>query len=314
VLVAVAGLVVSALRMSPVGVVGGRQLSVLQWNIAGATTQDGDAHDPNNYGSTPVTERLAALAATWHPSVISVNETCDSQVRALRGDLERRGLHVQAVAFSGTTAAPGSGPRPDRPDPACLDAGGYYAGVALVSLVPASDPASLWFDDSTNHVVFRRTGRAAACLTLHLGRDVRACTMHLAQHAPAAIAQAQEFVNTFRDDIAAHPYLLLGDFNATPAQLLGTMYDPSAGGAGPFYEAAMDALNRGRPTDGRRKLDYAFASSNAFDRTHMGLATLDPGTCRVYNVTEPPLGVRLPHPCSDHRPILASLTLLTAAG
>jgi endonuclease/exonuclease/phosphatase family metal-dependent hydrolase len=310
----VACLLVGAVSVRSAAAATGQQFYAMQWNIAGATTHDGDPNEPNNYGSTLVTERLADFAVDWHPSVISVNEACDSQIDALRSNLEDRGLHVQAVAFSGTTSAEGPGALPDEPNPACLLSGGYFAGVALLSLVPASDPGNLWFDDETNRVVYHRTQRAGACLTLHLNRNVRVCSLHLAQNSTDAIEQAQQFVNTYRDDIAAYPYMLLGDFNATPDQLLGTMYDPSAGGFGQFYEADMDAPNRGLPTEGARKLDYAFVSSNAFDRDQLALATIDPGICRVENAFEPPWFVLYPHPCSDHRAIVASVSLLDGAG
>lgn len=278
-----------------------QQFYAMHWNIAGAILHDDDASKPNNYGTFAVVDRLADLAATWRPSVISVNEACDSQVDALRDRLEDRGLHVYEVAFSGTPVK-GPGPLPDLPHNACLRSGGWYPGAGLLSLVPASDPENLWFDDETNRVVRYRTRRAGACLTLHLIRNVRACSLHLSQNGNAAITQAQQFVNTYRDDIEAYPYMLLGDFNATPNQLLGTMYDSSAGGFGEFYEADMDAPNLGLPTAGDRKIDYAFVSSNAFDRQQLALATIEPGVCRVENAFQLPPFVLYPHPCSTTGP------------
>lgn len=314
VLALVAALLVGVGRSPSAAASPGEQFYAMQWNIAGATEHDGDPNEPNNWGSTVVTDRLADLAADWHPAVISVNEACDGQVDSLRASLEDRGMHVYAVAFSGTTGAEGPGPVPDEPNLACLQAGGYFAGVALLSLVPAGDPENLWFDDDTNEVVFHRTTRAGACLTLHLSRDVRACSLHLAQSTDDAISQALHFVATYRDDIAAYPYMLLGDFNATPDQL-NLMYDASVpGGFGQFYEADMDSPNRGQPTEGSRKFDYAFASNNSFDRDQLALAALDPGICRVENVYQLPWFVLYPHPCSDHKPIVASLTLRDDAG
>jgi endonuclease/exonuclease/phosphatase family metal-dependent hydrolase len=280
--------------------VAGQQFYAMDWNIAGATTHDGNASQPNNYGNNTVVDRLADLAQNWHPAVISVNEVCDSQVTHLRSALADRGMTVQAWQFTPTGNA----------HPACLLHGGSYAGLAVLSTVSAGSGSSLWFDDSTNQVVTSKTSRGVACLTLHLTRDVRACSMHLAQDQNAAVAQATAFTTTYRSQIESAPWMLLGDFNATPDRLLTPLYTPSAGGAGDFYETDMDATNLGQATAGSRKIDYVFAGSNAFDRTALGTAVLDPGTCRVPNVIQPPPLVKYPHPCSDHRPIIGAVTLL----
>jgi endonuclease/exonuclease/phosphatase family metal-dependent hydrolase len=270
----------------------GPRFSVLDWNIAGATTHDGDATAPDNFGRNAVADRMADLAATWRPAVISVNEACDSQVSRLRGALAARGLPVQAWTFTPT----------GNPHPACLLNGGTYAGVAVLSTVPGTSSASLWFDPGTNQVVTARTSRGVACLTVHLGRDVRACSMHLAQDQDAAVAQATAFATTYGAQLRTEPWLLLGDLNATPDRL-GVLYDD-------LWETDMDAPNRGSATLGSRKIDYVFGSANAFDRDALGTAVLDPGTCRLTNVVQPPPFVKYPHPCSDHRPIVGSLTLL----
>jgi endonuclease/exonuclease/phosphatase family metal-dependent hydrolase len=290
----------SAGATTPSAAAAGQQFFVMDWNMAGATTHDGDASEPNNYGTNTVADRLADLAQTWHPAVISVNEVCDSQVSHLRSALADRGMTVTAWQFTPTGSA----------HPACLLHGGTYAGLAVLSTVPAGSGASLWFDDSTNQVVTSKTSRGVACLTLHLTRDVRACSMHLAQDQSAAVAQATAFTTTYRSQIEAAPWMLLGDFNATPDQLLTPLYDPSAGGAGDFYETDMDGTNLGQATEGSRKIDYVFAGSNAFDRGALGTAVLDPGTCKVPNVIQPPPFVKYPHPCSDHRPIVGAVTLL----
>ena len=111
----------------------GQQFYAMQWNIAGATTKD-DPKEPNNFGFSAVVGRLADLAHDWRPAVISINEACDEQVVALRLALEVRGLHVRKVAFSGTAPFQ-PGLLPGRPNPACLRWGGYFPGVALLSLV-----------------------------------------------------------------------------------------------------------------------------------------------------------------------------------
>jgi len=214
-----------------------QQIYAMDWNIAGATTHDGDAGAPNNYGRNAVADRMADLAATWRPVVISVNEACDSQVSHLRSALASRGLPVQAWTFTPT----------GNPHPACLLNGGTHAGVAVLSTVAADSPASVWFDPTTNQVVGTRTSRGVACLTLHLSRDVRACSMHLAQDQNAAVAQAQAFATTYGAATRTQPWLVLGDLNATPDRLLPSMYDESAGGAGDFYEADMNAPGRGTP-------------------------------------------------------------------
>jgi endonuclease/exonuclease/phosphatase family metal-dependent hydrolase len=276
----------------------GQQFYALDWNIAGATTHDGNPNQPNNYGSLAVVDRLASFASTWRPSVISVNEACDSQIDYLRERLADAGIQVQAWKFNQTQLSP-----------ACVLSGGSYAGNALLSMVPASDPADIYFDEDTGHIVSGRTSRGGACMTLHLTQNVRTCSFHLAQSHPAAVIEAQQFVATYGSDIAAHPYMLLGDFNATPNELLGTMYDPSAGGSGPFYEADMDSPNHGIPTEAGGKLDYAFVSSGHFARNALGTAIVDPGICQVENAFEPPWWVLYPHPCSDHKAIVASVTL-----
>jgi endonuclease/exonuclease/phosphatase family metal-dependent hydrolase len=286
--------------VTPAATAAGEQLYALDWNIAGATTHDGDASQPNNYGTNTVADRMADLARSWRPTVISVNEACDSQVSHLRSALAGRGITVQAWQFTPT----------GNPHPACLLHGGTYAGVAILSTAPAGSGASLWFDPNSNQVVTSRTSRGVACLTVHLSRDVRACSMHLAQDQNAAVAQATAFATTYRPQIQAAPWMLLGDFNATPDRLLAPMYAPSAGGSGDFFEADLDAANRGQATQGSRKIDYVFAGANAFDRNALGTAVLDPGTCRVPNVIQPPPFVKYPHPCSDHRPIVGTVTLL----
>ena len=68
------------------------------------------------------------------------------------------------------------------------------------------------------------------------------------------------------------------------------MYAPAAVGTCQFYEASMNAPNHGLPADGRRNLDYAFASSNAFDRRHLSLTRLAPGTCRLCQLAKIPAG------------------------
>jgi hypothetical protein len=126
----------------------------------------------------------------------------------------------------------------------------------------------------------------------------------------AAVAQATAFATTFRSQIQAAPWMLLGDFNATPDRLLAAMYAPDAGGSGDFLETDMDAVGRGQATQGSRKVDYVFAGAYAFDRGALGTAVLDPGTCRVPNVIQPPPFVRYPHPCWDHKPAVGAVTLL----
>jgi endonuclease/exonuclease/phosphatase family metal-dependent hydrolase len=277
----------------------GEQFHAMQWNIAGATTHDGNPNEPNNYGSNAVVDRMADLVKARSATIISVNEACDSQISHLRSALADRGVQVRAWTFTPT----------GNPHPACLLYGGVYTGVAILSVAPAGSPASVWFDPKTNQVVTTRTSRGVACLTVHLNRDVRVCTMHLAKEENTAIAQAQQFVNTYRSQIESSPWMLLGDFNATPDRLLGTMYDAAAGGSGDFYEADMNSPNLGQPTYRNRKIDYVFTSSNAFDRNALGMVVLEPGICRVTNVIEPPPFVKYRHPCSDHRPIVGSMTL-----
>jgi endonuclease/exonuclease/phosphatase family metal-dependent hydrolase len=262
-----------------------QQITVLTWNMAGATSNS-DAGKPDNEGRLKPVGALFRAIQDLHPQVVSVNEMCHSQYTHLMKDLSDAGITMHPN-FN-PTSVPG------------LNCNGlayadWFAGNLILTTAQASDEKDYYFDGGA--LVDYQTSRGGACLTGQFAYRVRLCSFHLDQDQSGAVAQATTFANTFAAEFAQYPHLLLGDFNAPPAALLPVLYGPEAGGQGRFLEADMGAPGLGRITEGGRKIDYVFASRYHFDPAQLSAQTRDGGTCYT------------PHPCSDHQMLVGHLVL-----
>jgi endonuclease/exonuclease/phosphatase family metal-dependent hydrolase len=290
---------IDAVAVAPVAT---KTIGVLNWNLAGATRNDGDPE---------VVDRLIREIHDRRPDVVSLNEVCENQSDYLREKLDESGYHME-VDFHATQEG----------NFTCFNAGDWSlrAGNAILARGTKVRKQTYIFDgdDELREISTVYTGRGVGCMTVRLtdtAADTKACTTHLSQKAEGTRreAQARELARVFGPEARRMPFILAGDLNIhTPprSEALGSLYALPAG-SGDFLEVNGERgcltepqcvqSQGGEPThpedplpdngvDDDSKLDYIFASQ-WHTSVPIGRSSVnrDVGSCGADD-----------HGCSDH--------------
>jgi hypothetical protein len=276
-----------------------KTLTMLNWNIAGATDNDGD---------NMVVDRLVTEVLARRPDIITLNEACQGQFDYLTDRLaavgwQMTGHFVVAEAFNNTCYNDGE------------DAGQLSVGNAVFVRGTVSREQDFIFDANNKLIedgiaVPLLTKRAVACVTARFpgtDRDVKVCSTHLERNYPPnqdAAEQVLELGRVFGPEARQMPFVLAGDTNIPtqpPDPAMGPLYGAPLG-TGDFWEVEQERdcvssptcelAQGGQVTYKDRKLDYVFVS-----RWHMYIpvgrvvVNRDVGECGEDPDTLP---------CSDH--------------
>ncbi len=172
-----------------------------------------------------VTVRAAQIVesiSNYGPDIVTLNEVCYSQYRAIRAALIARGYHA-TYASSGK----GTGGACDNYD----DSVGRKFGMALFSKQSATrEPYDIGTPEHPNRLLCSDTAIGS--------RAVKACSVHLgAKDKEERALQASKLAAMASEWHKDKPVVLMGDFNAEPTEdVMGKFYDHS-GGTGIFHEA-----------------------------------------------------------------------------
>jgi len=251
-----------------VPVVGAKTLSLMNWNIAGATLNDGD----NYVGDRIITEVLER-----RPDIVTLNEVCGSQFDYLTRRLvevgwQMHGHFVVAEVFNPTCYNDGESD----------DGGVMSVGNAIFVRGTVSREQDFIFD--ANHKLIEDgvgipwiNERAVGCVTTRLlgtDRDVKVCNTHLDTEEPNRDHQVRELARVFGPEARQMPFILAGDTNIpTPPEnvAMGALYAAPLG-TGDFWEtsqerACVTTVPCGVAQGGEDtymhlpgKIDYVFAS------------------------------------------------------
>ncbi|MEW2070662.1 endonuclease/exonuclease/phosphatase family protein [Streptomyces sp. NPDC007346] len=287
VLVAAAVLVlVTLVRKGPEGPPTPTEVRVLHYNLCGAAA----ACPWNSGGSGTGTsvERVVKESAAFAPDLITLNEICATQYRALLEQLEEAGRRMHGTYASSQDNVPNCGPT-----------GEYGTAVLSRAAIEPAGPDYLPFTRTAGET-YTNGGRTVAvrrgllCApTRFAGKPLHACTAHTNAKAP-------EQLREIRDRLVegAVPrgtrVLLAGDLNLQPNEpALGFLYAHASGDGdrptGRFLEgdetdrtwfsqgstggvvctgSEPERCRNGEPTAGDRKIDYVFADTRHFSGGH----------------------------------------------
>lgn len=211
-------------------------------------------------GSTSRMSKVLSAIDSYEPHIISFNEICYSQYRAIRADLISRGY---GATYASTTTAGNC----DNYDAS------WGQGFGNAIFFKGSSPAS------SSYFVLPNASGAEPRHLLYVdvpldGKTIRMCTTHLTTDATWRRKQIEYIVDktsSWIDD--GKPVIITGDFNAEPAASeMGLMYSHS-GGTGRFQEcdeshsctSPLTFCRGGEYTFNEiKKLDYIFFSAVHF--------------------------------------------------
>lgn len=295
--------------------------TVLQWNVAGGTLHGGSVTDG-------VVEAVVAAVVGAGADLVSLNEVCEQQFTAVRDGL----------AAAGWTREPGTSAFHPTMEGVATVCGGAPVGIAVLSARPFGDvwAAELPHDGS-------RERRALLCAG---GRDtprLRFCSTHvttlsivLPSGRPANVEQLSSVLDRVEASAAAgNTVIVAGDLNAQPHyRRLDGWYAPRQGGGDHGSYRELDDADTGNcarygewtatgpaggpppcgggtpctpgDTRGCAKIDHVFVREDRIVRDYSADALDIPLTCvPVPRRPDLPTGA-----CSDHRPLVGTVTLL----
>ncbi|MDX2404417.1 endonuclease/exonuclease/phosphatase family protein [Streptomyces microflavus] len=294
VLVAAAALVLVTLaRKGPEKPAAPAEVRVLHYNLCGAAA----ACPWNSGGSGPGTSvaRVVGEASAFEPDLITLNEICATQYKALLEQLEDAGRRMHGTYASSQDNVPNCGPT-----------GEFGTAVLSRGTIEAEGPDYRRFS-STGSETYTNGGRTVpvrrgllCAPTRFAGKPLLACTAHTNAKAP-------EQLREIRDRLAEGPVpretpvLLAGDLNLQPNEpALGFLYAHASGvgdrPTGRFLEGdetdrawfsqgatggvvctggEPERCRNGEPTAGERKIDYVFADTRHFSGGHSDARMFD---------------------------------------
>ena len=260
---------------------------VMHLNICGnvcweAADADGDGTDSR--GSISRIDKVISAVDSYQPHVLTFNEICYSQYRALRTELISRGY---GSTYASTTTAGGC----DNFD----NTNGQGFGNAIFFKGTVSSTQQKFLLPNTageepRHLLY-------TTVTLD-GKSTKIATTHITPKSAMRTQQIQFVANKAAEWIAqGTPVIITGDFNAQPGDAeMGLMYSHS-GGTGKFQEAdesnacpsPLTFCRGGEATfNESKKIDYIF-----FSAVHFGGMEGDAKS-------------RYPNPISDHNTLQGS--------
>ncbi|MFD3905764.1 endonuclease/exonuclease/phosphatase family protein [Streptomyces sp. CB04723] len=262
------------------------EVRVLHYNLCGAAA----ACPWNAGGSGPGTsvERVVSEASAFRPDVITLNEVCETQYRALLEQLERAGRPMHGTYASSQDNVPNCGPT-----------GAFGTAVLSRGPITSEEPDYRPFAHTGNET-YTNGGRTVPvrrgilCAPTHISRKpLLACTAHTYARAPEQLREIRDRLaeDSVPGDMAV---LLAGDLNLQPNEpALGYLYaHPTGAGdrpSGRFREgdetdrawfsqgstggvvctgSEPERCRNGEPTADDRKIDYAFADTRHFTGGH----------------------------------------------
>ncbi|MET9384165.1 endonuclease/exonuclease/phosphatase family protein [Streptomyces sp. NPDC002928] len=276
------------------------------WNIAGNTLHRGSVSDG-------LVGALVSSVRNRKADLVSLNEVCRGQYKAIQGRLRSVGWPSDRGNFSRFTAT--LGPRKG------LCRGSEPYGIALFSKRPLGTAKTyvLPSDGAAER-------RALLCAPLADRPEVTFCTTHLTPRAAPVngrspndhqIAAVRARLNAFA--AAGQSYLVAGDFNAQPHhsrlnQMYASSVNSPANGGNWGTHRELDDADPGHCTgQGERtftvpaarpgpcgtgvKLDYLFVRAAQISGAYTADSLAVPTSCR---------GMRL---CSDHHALIGTVTL-----
>jgi endonuclease/exonuclease/phosphatase family metal-dependent hydrolase len=252
---------------------------VMHMNICGnicwsATAPDGGGVESR--GSVSRMTKVLAAVDNYDPDIVTFNEICYSQYRAIYTDMIARGY---GCTYSSTT----TGSKCDDFD----SSWGTGAGNAIFSKGPVPNVQQFYLLPNASGA----QPRQLLCTDTKVqGVDCKVCTTHLTNDSAYRLQQIKYIANKATSWIAVKPLIITGDFNAQPGDPeMNWMYATAyTNGLGLFQEA--DEANSCSPFcrggeytyNEAKKLDYIF-----FSAQHFGGLTADAKS-------------RFPNPISDH--------------
>ncbi|MFI1249956.1 endonuclease/exonuclease/phosphatase family protein [Streptomyces anulatus] len=282
VLVAAAALVlVTLVRKGPDKPPAPAEVRVLHYNLCGAAA----ACPWNSGGSGPGTsvERVVKEAAALQPDLITLNEICATQYKALVAQLKDAGRRMYGTYASSQDNVPNCGPT-----------GEFGTAVLSRGTIEPEGPDYRPFT-RTGDETYTNAGRTVpvrrgllCAPTRFAGKPLLACTAHTNAKAPE---QLREIRDRLAEGSVARetPVLFAGDLNLQPNEpALGYLYAHGSGddeSAGRFLEgdetdrkwfsqgstggvvctgSEPKRCRNGEPTADDRKIDYVFADTRHF--------------------------------------------------
>ncbi|WP_228988871.1 endonuclease/exonuclease/phosphatase family protein [Streptomyces sp. DH8] len=258
------------------------EVRVLHYNLCGAAAVC--PWNAGGSGSGTSVARVVSEASAFEPDVITLNEVCETQYRALLELLENAGRRMHGTYASSQDNVPNCGPT-----------GAFGTAVLSRGPITSEEPDYRPFVHSgderyTNAGRTVPVRRGILCAPTRIDRkSLLACTAH-------TYAKAPEQLREIRDRLAEGsvprkvPVLLAGDLNLQPNEpALGFLYAHASGdgdkprgrfregdetdrawfsqgstGGVVCTEGEPERCRNGEPTAEARKIDYVFADTRHF--------------------------------------------------
>lgn len=267
-----------------------RSVTVLHFNVAGATEND---------GRVQVIDRIVERVAEERPDIVSLNEICGLQNQYL---LQR----LAPLGYQGNYA---------RNKATAMSCGINWSGGVAIYMAGAEPHSGRDFSQYTG----RRLGQSTACITGRGQHPIYACSTHLSPTAPDAAREVARLLRALPRAAGSAPLVIAGDFNLRPSHpAMDAMYATEPGDEG-FYEVGMHGPWCGPPAgsghrggctwpsaDPAKKIDYIFVDSTHFTSRVEGVVR-GPGSCtRKVGLLSTAI-----YACSDHRQLWGTAELRT---